>query len=208
MANTHHYTLWLLLLLSALAHGIHTAKAESCLNGGYFDASAVCVCPPGFGGTDCALPQCGGNAFSNPRPLQNASASVEPGAGGGSIIARAKMGAGAPISMLGSRSFLSNIVMDTSNNSANDTCACDDGWTGLGCGVCASARSCNAAFLATGGFYPSGGSVSDGGGHNVTLTCNTGPVVVNAGLMGCKVEVRRQLITIDPFIRFILFFLN
>ncbi len=26
--------------------------------------------------------------------------------------------------------------------------------------------------------------------HNDTLTCNTSPVVVNAGLMSCKVEVR------------------
>ncbi|KLO16101.1 hypothetical protein SCHPADRAFT_228917 [Schizopora paradoxa] len=196
----YHLSHILLLLLFTFTQGIHTVKATDCLNGGYLDASNNCNCPSGFGGTTCTLPQCGGNAFSNPRPLQNASASVEPGAGGGSIIARSE-GLGAKIislpavpaaesRFLSGRSLALDMLemRDSSNNSSDDTCACDAGWTGLGCGVCASSTSCNTAFLASGGFYPSGGSVSDGGSNNVTLTCNTGPVVVNAGLMSCKVE--------------------
>ncbi|EJD46146.1 hypothetical protein AURDEDRAFT_113810 [Auricularia subglabra TFB-10046 SS5] len=48
--------------LSALALVAATAAAQQCDNGGTVNGAA-CACPPGFGGTDCALPACGGNLF-------------------------------------------------------------------------------------------------------------------------------------------------
>jgi hypothetical protein len=39
--------------------------AQSCSNYGLANGSA-CACPPGFGGSDCSLPTCGGNIFQGP----------------------------------------------------------------------------------------------------------------------------------------------
>lgn len=38
------------------------ALAQSCQNYGTVNGLS-CACPPGFGGTDCSLPACGGNIF-------------------------------------------------------------------------------------------------------------------------------------------------
>ncbi|KAH7107281.1 hypothetical protein BKA62DRAFT_128070 [Auriculariales sp. MPI-PUGE-AT-0066] len=46
----------------ALLGAVSKVRAQSCDNGGAANGTS-CACPPGFGGSDCALPSCGGNLF-------------------------------------------------------------------------------------------------------------------------------------------------
>ncbi|KAH7928164.1 hypothetical protein BV22DRAFT_1083525 [Leucogyrophana mollusca] len=50
--------------------------AQSCSNYGVESSSSSCLCPPGFGGSTCAEPGCGGTIFDGSnRPLAQASSS-------------------------------------------------------------------------------------------------------------------------------------
>ncbi|KAH8832894.1 ABC transporter [Flagelloscypha sp. PMI_526] len=72
------------------------------------------------------------------------------------------------------------LVSGTTNLTSPD-CACDSGWTGTGCNVCASASACSSAL--------GGGSSSTGdtSGINNTMTCNTTPRVYSSGQLSCQV---------------------
>ncbi|KLO18389.1 hypothetical protein SCHPADRAFT_123302 [Schizopora paradoxa] len=72
----------------------------------------------------------------------------------------------------------------TGFGSSISDCTCDAGWTGLGCNVCTSPISCDTSFRAAGGQYPTGTSVDS----NITLACNSSPVVVNSGSASCNVN--------------------
>ena len=59
-------------LASLLVH----AAAQSCANFGSASSSSSCLCPPGFGGSNCSQPACGGTIFDG------SSRSLVPASGG------------------------------------------------------------------------------------------------------------------------------
>ena len=50
------------VVLVAALSAVLGVVAQECDNGASNNGTS-CVCPPGFGGSDCALPACGGNLF-------------------------------------------------------------------------------------------------------------------------------------------------
>lgn len=69
------------LLLLALAATAALAQQTSCENDGFPNGTA-CACPPGFGGSTCSLPGCGGDIFQGlarslvPQPSNGAAANL------------------------------------------------------------------------------------------------------------------------------------
>ncbi|KIY64126.1 hypothetical protein CYLTODRAFT_493393, partial [Cylindrobasidium torrendii FP15055 ss-10] len=69
------------------------------------------------------------------------------------------------------------------NGFANITgCACEEGWTGLGCNVCSTSSACSRGYSSVANSDNAGVS-----GQNTTMTCNTAPRVWAAGQMSCSV---------------------
>lgn len=64
-----------LAVFAALGLAASTAAQTTCDNFGTLRADGSCLCPPGFGGSTCSAPSCGGNIFQgSQRPVsQNSS---------------------------------------------------------------------------------------------------------------------------------------
>ncbi|EKM56050.1 uncharacterized protein PHACADRAFT_122183 [Phanerochaete carnosa HHB-10118-sp] len=70
------------------------------------------------------------------------------------------------------------------------SCSCEDGWTGVGCNVCQTAKACQAAFASVSpqGSISSSADLGASTGLNDTLTCNSQATVYTAGEMSCQVN--------------------
>lgn len=135
----------LVQLILGLLSSSTLVLAQSCQNYGILQGS-TCICPPGFGGSDCSSPACGGTIF------QGSSRQTAPSPG----------------------------------NLTSADCACQDGWTGVGCNVCTSASACQNGYASQN--LTSGVTGSDVG-QNETLVCNSAPRVWAAGQMSCSITV-------------------
>ena len=143
------------LALGLLASGT-LALAQSCQNYGILQGS-TCLCPSGFGGSDCSSPACGGTIF------QGSSRKTVPAPG----------------------------------NLTSAGCACQDGWSGVGCNVCTSSNACQSGYTSqnpTNGNGVTGSNV----GRNDTLVCNSAFRVWAAGQMSCSVIVEFIHVCLNP----------
>ncbi|KAI0042833.1 hypothetical protein FA95DRAFT_513015 [Auriscalpium vulgare] len=111
----------------------------------------------------------------------SASCSCPPGFGGPTCSSPA---CGGDIFQDEQRPLVSGASTTALANVTSSGCACEAGWTGVGCNVCQSPTVCQSAFNAAGGSTP---GVSDSGLNN-TLTCNTASRVWAAGEMSCDVS--------------------
>ncbi|PFH53584.1 hypothetical protein AMATHDRAFT_79061 [Amanita thiersii Skay4041] len=88
----------------------------------------------------------------------------------------------------GSQRPLASTNTGSFTNITASGCACQNGWTGLGCNVCQIANACQSAYLSvvnTPSQVPGGGFPDQ---QNSTMVCNTSPRVYAAGQMSCKVQ--------------------
>ena len=140
------FMILLQLVLGLLSSGV-LVLAQSCQNYALSQASS-CLCPPGFGGSDCSSPACGGTIFQG-----------------------------------SSRKTASSL-----GNLTSTGCACQDGWSGVGCNICASSAACQNGYFSQNPTNDNGvtGSAS---GQNNTIVCNTAVRVWAAGEMSCSVIV-------------------
>ena len=141
------------LLLAALS-STTLVVAQSCQNYASSQGSS-CLCPPGFGGSDCSSPACGGTIFQGS----------------------------------------SRKTASTFGNLTSSGCACQDGWTGVGCNVCTTSAACQSGYVSQNPTSGNGITGSDVGQNN-TMICNTGARVWAASQMSCSVIVE----FIPPFI--------
>ncbi|KAL7409470.1 hypothetical protein BDY24DRAFT_355976 [Mrakia frigida] len=74
------------------------------------------------------------------------------------------------------------------SNGSVENCACDDGWGGSGCTVCATDFACGSAYNASDYTSQTSSSLlSAGQVANQTMICNASPRVYTAGQMSCDV---------------------
>jgi hypothetical protein len=137
----------LLQLVLGLLSGGTLVFAQSCQNYGFSQGSS-CLCPPGFGGSDCSSPACGGTIFQGS----------------------------------------SRKTVSAFGNLTSSDCTCQDGWTGVGCDVCASSAACQSGYVSQNPTNSNGVTGSDVG-QNDTMVCNTAARVWAAGQMSCSVIV-------------------
>lgn len=143
-------------LILGLLSGSTLVLAQSCQNHGLLQGS-TCLCPPGFGGSDCSSPACGGTIFQG----SNRSTAPAPG------------------------------------NLTSAGCACQDGWSGVGCNVCTSSAACQSGYASQ---NPTSGNGVTGSntGQNDTLVCSSAARVWAAGEMSCSVIVEFTIFISSP----------
>lgn len=150
----------LVLLVASLVK--HSSGQSTCENYGEPSGSS-CSCPPGFGGSTCSSPACGGNIF------QGTNRSIIPDASATSFGNLTLSGCSCQDGWTG-----------TGCNVCKSATSCQSAYTSVN-GTSSSSSSSGIDGV-------DGSSVLNG-----TLTCNSEPQIYAAGEMSCQVVVRASL---------------